>query len=111
MGEFDEISFWLQFADSPAISTYLEIHFKHGDEALQRTLLDAVDASDCSLRQWVEALIVLSQWLEVHGLSLSIQDHLSYVACAAASGATLSDLSMLVHDFLDQYGCERALKQ
>jgi len=111
MQDFKELSIWSQFADCPVVATYVTTHFQYADEALQRALLEAVDESTYSLREWLEALILLSQWLQRHHLHLSIQNQLSYVSCAAASGATLSDLPILVHDFLDQYGCARARKK
>lgn len=113
MQEFETTSFWAQFADSPCLLAYLEAHFE-GVDALQRVLLEEADNSDFSLHQWVESLVVLSQWLEVHGFSLSIEDHIGYVSCSVASagpGANLSHLPSLVHDFLEQYGCERAVKK
>ena len=113
MQEFETTSFWVQFADSPGMLAYLEAHFK-GVDALQHALLEEADGSAFSLYQWVEALIVLSQWLEVHGLSLSIEDHIGYVSCATAAegaGANLTHLPGLVHDLLEQHGCERAVKK
>lgn len=113
MQEFETTSFWVQFADSPCVLSYLEAHFKDED-ALQHALLEEADDSHFSLHQWVEALIVLSQWLEVHCLALSIEDNIGYVSCAAisaGSGASLSHLPSLVHDNLEQYGCERAVER
>mgnify|MGYP001075583129 CR=1 FL=1 len=111
MQEFETTSFWAQFADSPGVLSYLEAHFK-GVDALQHALLEEADESAFSLHQWVEALIVLSQWLEVHGFDLSIEDHIGYVSCAtAAAGANLTSLPSLVEDLLEQHGCERAVKK
>jgi len=45
---------------------------------------------------------------------LSAEESLGYVSCAAAStgsAANLSHLPSLVGDFLEQYGCERAVKK
>ena len=111
MQEFETTSFWVQFSDSPGVLAYLEAHFKDED-TLQRVLLDEADGSHFALHHWVEELIVLSQWLEVHGLELSQEDNIGYVSCAAisaGSGASLSHLPSLVHDHLEQYGCERAV--
>lgn len=114
MQEFDTIRFLEQCADSPVVQVYFETNFC-GEAALLSALLDEVDESVFSLRQWVEALVVLSQWLEERGLALSIEERLGYVSCAAASAGSaagaLSDLSSLVGDFLGQYGCERAVKK
>ncbi|MFQ3240453.1 MAG: hypothetical protein ACI9A1_001943 [Lentimonas sp.] len=113
MKEFETTGFWVQFADSPNVLSYLEAHFQ-GADSLQRALLNEADGSDFSLHQWVEALVVLSQWLEVHGFTLSIEDSLGYVSCACASAgpaAALSHLPSLVHDMLQLYGCDRAVKK
>ena len=113
MQEFETTSFWVQFADSPCVLPYLEAHFK-GADALQHALLEEADDSAFSLHQWVEALIVLSQWLEVHGFDLSIEDHIGYVSCAtvaAGSAVHLTHLPGLVEDLLERHGCERAVKK
>jgi hypothetical protein len=111
MLEFETVSFWRQFADSPCVLTYLDTHFKDA-EALQRALLQEADGSEFPLRQWVEALIVMGQWLGVRGFDLSIEDNLDYVSCVAASAgsdASQSHLPSMVHDLLGQYDCERAV--
>jgi hypothetical protein len=113
MGEFDTTSVWEQFADSPAALAYLEAHFK-GEAALQHLLLEEVDDSHFSLQQWVEALIVLQQWLGARGLELPLKDSIGYVSCAAAAagaGASLSHLPSMVDDLLEAYGCDRAVKK
>ena len=111
MQEFETTRFFEQFADSPHELACLKAHFE-GKDALLRALLDEADESVFSLHQWVEALVVLSQWLEGHHLTLSTEESLGYVSCAAASadsGANLSHLPSLVSDFLEQYGCERSV--
>ncbi len=113
MPEFETTNCWVQFADSPCVLAYLDIHFKGADDLL-RALLEQVDESAFSLRDWMEALIVLNQWLQERSLNLPINDNIGYVSCAVASagaGAHLSHLPSLVHDLLEQYGCERAVKK
>ena len=63
MPEFETTNCWVQFADSPALIAYLDDHFKGADDLL-RALLEEVDESDFSLRDWMEGLLVLNQWLE-----------------------------------------------
>ena len=113
MGEFDTTRVWEQFADSPAALAYLEARFK--DEAsLQHVLLEEADDSHFSVQQWVEALIILQQWLGARGLELPVKDSIGYVSCAAAAagaGASLSDLPSMVDDLLEAYGCDRAVKK
>ena len=113
MSEFETSKCWEQFADSPSVLAYLDAHFK-GAADLLPALLEQVDESDFSLRDWMEALLVLNQWLEERGLNLPISDNIGYVSCAVASagtGAHLSHLPSLVADLLEQYGCERAVKK
>ncbi|CAA6679953.1 MULTISPECIES: hypothetical protein [unclassified Lentimonas] len=113
MQEFEITRFFEQFADAPRELAHLEAHFK-GHNALLCALLDEADDSGFSLHQWVEALVVLSQWLDARGLTVSTEESLGYVSCAAASadsGGTLSHLPSLVSDFLEQYGCERSVEK
>ena len=113
MPEFEITKCWDEFADSPSVLAYLDAHFK-GAEDLQRALLEEVDESDFSLRDWIEALLVLNQWLEERSLNLPFNDNIGYVSCAGASagaGAHLSHLPSLVADLLEQYGCERAVEK
>jgi hypothetical protein len=114
MNQLESKQSWPQLAESPRQLAYLEAHFTNAAAPLSRTLLEAVDASHFSLGAWVEALLVLSQWLEARGLVLCIEDQLAYTECACAAagaGASLSDLPSLVQDLLQAYGCERAVKK
>ncbi len=103
-----------QFADSPAALVYLESNFSSMQALDQAALLDAVDESDFTLRQWVDALMLLERWLEVRELELPVVDQLGYVCCsaeAAGAGANVTYLPSLVEDMLAAYGCERAVKR
>ena len=62
---------------------YLDAHFKGADDLLP-ALLEQVDESDFSLRDWMEALLVLKQWLEERGLYLPTNDNIGYVSCAVS---------------------------
>lgn len=107
-------TFWTQFADSPDALSYLEAHFRGADEATQLLLLEGTDDSAFSVREWVEALLVLDRWLESRDLALPIEDQIGYVSCAgesAGAGAALSHLPTLVREMLEAYGCERAAKK
>ena len=100
------------FAEFPPMFRYLTTHFKKEDVVLQHTLLHAVDKSEFSLHEWVESLMVMDQWLTKNRLNLSTRNSIEYVSCAAASvggNPTLCHLPSMVHDFLKQYGCERAV--
>lgn len=105
---------WQQLVDAPHQLAYLETHFSNPAEPLSRSLREAVDASHFSLAQWVEAFLVLGQWLHDRGLMLPIEDQLGYIECACAAagaGAGLSDLPSLLQELLQAYGCERAVKK
>lgn len=88
--------------------------FSGEDPTFRDKLLREVDESNFTLTDWVEALIAFDKWLDRNGLTLSLQDRLAYISCAAKSvgnHATLSHLPSLVQEFLEQYGCGRAAKR
>ena len=84
------------------------------DSILTKTLFQEVDESGFSLADWVESLLVLYKWLDEKELTLSPQSGLGYISCAAKSvdsSSTLIHLPSLIDDFLEQYGCERAVEK
>lgn len=107
--------FQAQFADSPQLVALLAADFAGPENAIARDqLLQAVDASSFSLRQWVESLHRLQVWLGLRGLEMSTKDKIGYVCCAgesAGAGANMTDLPALVVEMLEAYGCERAVKK
>ena len=97
-------------ADRP----FLLEQIKSGGLALQKRLFQEADESNFSFADWLDSLGVLYKWLDQKGLELSFQDALGYVSCAAksvGSHSALSHLPSIVHDFVDQYGCELAVKK
>ena len=102
-----------QFREFPSLLKYLNKHFDNGDEVLQKTLLNSVDESEFSLHEWVESLLLIDQWLEQNNLILSTRNSIEYISCAAAAGKSpgLCHLPSVVSDFLEQYGCELAVKK
>lgn len=105
-------SFLKQFADSPARLAWVEACLSEQQSVC--ALLDAVDDSPYSLRQWVDAFIVVGQWMDARGLRAGFQDQLGYVHCAceaAGAGANLTPLAALVSEMLDSYGFESAVKK
>lgn len=103
-----------KFAGTPSLQKFVTTHFEGENVALQNTLFDAVDTSAFSLHEWVESLTAMEQWLEQNNLILSIKSSIEYVSCAAAAvetSANQSHLPSVVKDFLDQYGCESAVKK
>lgn len=101
-----------QFADSPQLLSFIEANFGSEEQAaIRQDLLDSADASEFSLRHWVESLRTLRAWLDARGLAMSAEDEIGYVHCAgeaAGHGSNLSYLPALVSDMLETYGCERA---
>lgn len=112
MKEIGSENFLKQFADSPARLAWLEACLP--DRGSVRALLDVVDESAYSLRQWVDAFMVVGQWLHARGLRASFQDQLGYVSCAceaAGAGANLTTLTAIVSEMLDEHGFECAVKE
>lgn len=88
--------------------------FAGADPLLRKTLFQKVDESSFALADWVDSLVLMDKWLDRKALSLPFIDCLSYISCAAESAggsATLIQLPSLVEDFLEQYGCENAVKK
>lgn len=100
-----------EFAGSPKLLAYMEANFQGAGIQDWKLLIETADESPFSLRQWVEALIVLGHWLDARGLYLPMEDQVGYVCCsadAAGSGANLEHLPSLTEAMLQNYGCERA---
>jgi hypothetical protein len=105
-------SFLKQFADSPAQLAWVEAYLADRDSV--HALLEAVDESPYSLRQWVDAFVVLGQWLDARNSRASFQDQLGYLGCAceaAGAGANLTPLSVVVSEMLDDYGFDCAVDE
>lgn len=112
MKEIGTENFLRQFADSPARLAWVEACLS--DQASVRAVLAAVDESPYSLRQWVDAFIIVGQWLDARGLHASFLDQLGYVSCACeatGAGANLTTLTAVVSEMLDDYGFECAVKK
>ncbi|MFU8848009.1 MAG: hypothetical protein ACNA77_04750 [Opitutales bacterium] len=100
-----------QLSDSPKRLCWVEAYLTEQESV--SALLDAVDDSPYDLRQWVDAFIVLGQWMEVRGLRASFAEQLGYVGCAceaAGSGANLTPLPAIVGEMLDAYGFAGAVE-
>lgn len=84
------------------------------DSTLMQRFFREVDESNFTLADWLESLAALYHWLDEKELTLSPKDGVGYVSCAAKSigdSPALNHLPSLVHDFLEQYGCELAAKK
>jgi len=88
--------------------------FVGSDPALAEKLLQEVDESSFTLRDWLESLVILYQWLDERGYTLSPMKGLGYVSCAAKSAGSSpgwNHLPSVVSGFLEDYGCELAVKK
>lgn len=102
----------LNFPDDPARQGWIAAHLT--GPGLVEALLQLVDDSPYSLAQWIDAFIVLEQWLEAQRRCASIQEQLGYVHCSAAaagSGASLTTLDAVVREMLDAHGFEHSRAQ
>lgn len=104
--------FLSQFSDSPGRLAWVESHLS--DPSARKALLEAVDDSPYSLGQWVDAFLILRQWLDARGRCASFEDQMGYLHCAcpaAGAGAHLTTLAASVDDMLESYGFERAVEK
>jgi hypothetical protein len=100
-----------QFADSPARLAWFEANLAGADSSWIQGFLRDVDDSEFPFGQWIDALIVLGQWMDARALKADLEDQVGYVHCASASGgANLVPLSAVLEDMLETYGFERAEK-
>ena len=88
--------------------------FRDLDPALIHRLFQKVDESSFTLVEWLDSLAALHRWLDEKGLTLTPEDSVGYISCAAKSvenHPTLNHLPSLINDFLEQYGCDLAAKK
>ena len=111
MKRFDSDNIREQFGDAPTLVAWVEGHLVEHGGTLSTTLIDAVDESPFSLRQWVEALVVMGEWLQSHRYAADLDDQIGYIGCACASVRTNpveQSLPLLVEEMLAEYGFDRA---
>jgi len=75
-----------QFSDVPARQGWIAAHLT--DPGLVEALLQMVDDSPYPLGQWIDAFIVLEEWLEAHRRCAPMQEQLGYVHCAGAAAGS-----------------------
>mgnify|MGYP000095633209 FL=1 len=96
----------------PRLVAWLEAHFTEENEGAAKKLIDAADDSSYTLRQWIESLVVLGEWLHSHHFEAALEDQIGYVGCACASVSSTAgfhSLALLVEEMLSEYGFERAV--
>lgn len=100
-----------QLEDAPRLLAWFEANVTTENETTLRELVATADASPFSLREWIESLMRLRQWLQARRLRAGLEDQVGYVGCACASVAGPSvdhSLPVLVEEMLADYGFERA---
>lgn len=98
-------------AVTPRLEDYVATRLSGDDGVLLDLLLSEAEESPYPLQQWLEALLLVDQWLNEYGLLLSLENQIGYVACSAQAGsayATLTQLSVQVAEMLESYGCDAA---
>jgi len=105
--------FHADLGNSPTRIAFVEATFSEADDRLREDFVTMVDESPFSLKQWLDALKMMGEWLDARGLKLPLRDRLGYISCAADSAGPaggMDHLPSLVEEMLNQYGCERAEK-
>lgn len=72
-----------------------------------------IDDSAYDLEDWMLALSHLQDWLKSQSLKLSFEDTIDYIHCAAKACPNqnkLDTLQSITNEFLNTYGCDRAIK-
>lgn len=101
-----------QLTEAPELLDWFDQQLAGCGEPLLQQLVEAVDDSAFSLRQWIQALAMLQGWLAARGLQAAMPDQIGYIGCACAAAGALSgyqSLTLLVEDFLGEYGFDRAV--
>ena len=90
----------------------LKAYFELSDSEIEN-ILYCVDESAFTLEDWVSALISMQEWLKCKSLTLSLKDSLDYIHCASTASPNKNQIESLMElalEFLNLYGCERAIK-
>jgi len=90
----------------------LKAYFELSDSDMVN-LVQCVDESAFTLEDWVNALISMQQYLKSKSLTLGFKDSLDYIHCASTASPNknpIEPLTELTLEFLNLYGCERAIK-
>ena len=70
-------------------------------------LFDSADASSFTLKQWIEAIAHLHQWLEERERDVSLAQSMEYLDCCAEmanTGLVSQTLSEILDDMLQKFG-------
>ena len=85
-------------------------YFRHQADALE-VFVSAVDMSDYSLAEWLNALDVMTEWLKKKGKTMTLNNKIQYLNCASEiidQEAQWDSMVSSILPILEQYGCERS---
>ena len=74
------------------------------------TFVFAIDDSDFSIEEWIDALLLFREWEVSHQRKLELTNKIDYLACCAQGVAQLPKLLPfveLVRDYLKNYGVSK----
>ena len=97
-----------QLEDSPELVAAFVDFLERSEPENPSLLIEEVDQSDYSTRDWVEALLAFDRWLASQGTALRpFAKMMGYVHCCALitpPGLGLPSLESVVNQSLDEFG-------
>lgn len=85
-------------------------YFRHQAQALE-AFLSAVDVSEYTFSEWLNALDIMTAWLTKKGQTMTLNNKIQYLNCACeiiAQEAQWDNMASAILPILEQYGCERS---
>ena len=85
-------------------------YFRHQAETLE-TFVSAVDVSEYSFAEWLNALDIMTAWLAKKGRTMNLNNKIQYLNCACEiidQEAQWDNMASSILPILEQYGCERS---
>lgn len=85
-------------------------YFESEPETLD-AFIAAVDNCDFPLKEWIEALDTITEWLSERDRVMPLADKIQYLNCATeiiAQGAHWDNFASAIQPILEQYGCEQS---
>ena len=85
-------------------------NFRHQAEALE-VFVSAVDVSDYTFAEWLNALDVMTEWLTKKGQTMTLNNKIQYLNCASeiiGQEAQWNNMASAIIPILEQYGCEHS---
>ena len=85
-------------------------YFRHQADALE-VFVSAVDISNYTFAEWLNALDIMTDWLARKGLTMTLKNKIQYLNCASEvidREAQWDNMFSAIIPILEQYGCERS---